>query len=141
MEIRLDHVVLWVHDPLRSVEFYERVVGLTGVRVEEFRAGQAPFPSVRVSGETIIDLMPTSMAARLNMIPGAEASAGNRVNHVCLAMSKADYEALRGRLAAADVAMPVIMKVSFGARGLAPEAFYFTDLDGNMLEARYYDES
>ena len=32
------------------------------------------------------------------------------------------------------------MKQSFGARGLAPQTFYFGDPDGNVLEARYYDE-
>ena len=49
MHAKLDHVVLWSDDPLRAVEFYEQVVGLTPVRLEEFRAGQAPFPSVRGS--------------------------------------------------------------------------------------------
>jgi glyoxylase I family protein len=31
------------------------------------------------------------------------------------------------------------MTQSFGARGFAPEAFYFADPDGNVLEARYYE--
>jgi hypothetical protein len=30
------------------------------------------------------------------------------------------------------------MQQSFGARGLAPEAFYFKDPDNNVIEARYY---
>lgn len=55
MSLSLDHVVLWVADPLRSLEFFESVVGLAPVRVAEFRAGQAPFPSVRVSDVTILD--------------------------------------------------------------------------------------
>jgi hypothetical protein len=29
---------------------------------------------------------------------------------------------------------------AFGARGIAPRTFYFTDLDGNVLEARHYGE-
>ncbi|MEA2624176.1 MAG: hypothetical protein QOD06_221, partial [Candidatus Binatota bacterium] len=62
MTRRLDHVVLWVEDPLASVEFYERIVGLAGVRVDEFRRGEAPFPSVRVAEESIIDLMARSFA-------------------------------------------------------------------------------
>ena len=49
MQAKLDHVVLWVADPLRSLEFYENVVGLAPVRADEFREGKAPFPSVRVS--------------------------------------------------------------------------------------------
>jgi hypothetical protein len=30
------------------------------------------------------------------------------------------------------------MERQLGARGVAPKAFYFKDLDGNVLEARYY---
>lgn len=138
MDVRVDHVVLWVEDPLRSVEFYERVLGFAGVRVEEFSRGAAPFPSVRISADSILDLMPTRMAALLNSIPGAAGSAGNKVNHLCLAMSEEEYRALHARLAEHGVATPVTMPNSFGARGVAPEAFYFTDPDGNVLEARYY---
>jgi catechol 2,3-dioxygenase-like lactoylglutathione lyase family enzyme len=139
MDARLDHVVLWVEDPLKSVDFYERVVGLPGVRVAEFREGKAPFPSVRVAPEAIIDLMARKFAPALNGIPGADGSAGHPVNHVCLAFSRADYEALRVRLANAGVPTPMTMTSSFGARGLAPEAVYFRDPDGNILEARYYE--
>ncbi|MCB9598309.1 MAG: VOC family protein, partial [Sandaracinaceae bacterium] len=122
MPLRLDHVVLWVADPLRSVEFYERVVGLEGVRVDAFREGKAPFPSVRISDDSIVDLMSLQAAQLLNSLPGAAGSAGNRVNHLCLAMSQAEYTALRARLADAGVETPVTMKQSFGAGGLAPEA-------------------
>ena len=138
MDAKLDHVVLWTDDPLRAVEFYEQVVGLTPVRVEEFRAGQAPFPSVRVSNESIIDLMARAAAPMIDAMSRAEASAGHRVNHVCLSMSKAEFNALQGRLAARDIPMSPMMQQSFGAQGLAPYAFYFRDPDGNVLEARYY---
>lgn len=139
MEARIDHVVLWVADPLRSVEFYEGVVGFPGVRVEEFRAGKAPFPSVRLSADAVIDLMRLDVAPALNALPGAAGSAGNKVNHLCLALGRADYDALRARLTAAGVATPVTMRDSFGAQGQAPEAYYFADPDGNIVEARYYD--
>ena len=125
--MRMDHVVLWCADPLRSIDFYERVVGLPGVRVEEFRAGQAPFPSVRVSAESIIDLMPLAAAPRLGD------SAGHPVHHLCLSMSHEEFEALRQRV---DVAAS--MTDSFGAQGLAPHTFYFQDPDANVIEARYY---
>ena len=136
--MRIDHIVFWVEDPLRSVEFYERILGFEGVRVDEFRAGNAPFPSVRVSEDIVLDLMARSFAPRLNGLPGAEGSAGNKLNHVCFAMSRSEYEALRGRLDAHGIAVPVMMKDSFGAKGSAPEAFYFADPDGNVLEARHY---
>jgi catechol 2,3-dioxygenase-like lactoylglutathione lyase family enzyme len=139
MPMRIDHVVLWVADPLRSVEFYARVLGAEGVRVDEFRAKKAPFPSVRVAPDALIDLMPLATAPALNAIPGAAGSAGNKVNHVCLAMSRAEYDAVRARVLAEGGTPPITMSRSFGAQGTAPEAFYFTDLDGNVLEARHYD--
>jgi catechol 2,3-dioxygenase-like lactoylglutathione lyase family enzyme len=136
--VRVDHIVFWVEDPLRSVEFYESALGFPGVRVEEFREGKVGFPSVRISSDTIIDLMPKMMAPFLNGMPGTEGSAGNKVNHFCLAMGKSEYTELHARLAARGV-VAMTMTSSFGAQGTAPEAFYFTDPDGNVLEARYYD--
>lgn len=138
MQAAIDHVVLWTDDPLRAVDFYVRVVGLSPVRVEEFRAGTAPFPSVRISATAILDLMARVAAPVVDAMAGADASAGHRVNHVCLAMPEEDFIALRGRLEAHGVATSSVMQQSFGAQGLAPQAFYFRDLDGNVLEARYY---
>jgi catechol 2,3-dioxygenase-like lactoylglutathione lyase family enzyme len=140
MQATFDHVVFWSDDPLRSVDFYQRVVGLTPVRLDEFRAGTVPFPSVRISPSALIDVMARVAAPMVDAMAGAggDASAGHRVNHVCLAMSADDFAALRGRLAANDVAISTTMQQSFGAQGLAPEAFYFRDPDGNVVEARYY---
>ena len=55
--MRLDHIVLWTKDPRAAMDFYSKVVGLTPVRFDEFEAGQAPFPSVRVCEDSIIDLI------------------------------------------------------------------------------------
>ncbi len=137
--MRIDHVVLWVADPMRSLEFYAQVLGLDGLRVAEFRAGAVMFPSVRISAETILDLMPVAGASQLGSHRVAEGSAGNKLNHLCLAMGRAEYQGLRARLEAAGVAVPVTMTDSFGARGLAPETLYFADPDGNVIEARYDD--
>jgi glyoxylase I family protein len=136
--MRVDHVVLWVEDPVRSSEFFEQVLGCVPLRLEEFRARKAPFPSVRVCEDTIIDLMPRAMAQMINAIPGAGGTAGHPVNHVCLAMSQPDFEALAARLTARGTPPGHVMEHSFGARGHAPRAFYFLDPDGNVLEARYY---
>ncbi|HEX5606554.1 MAG TPA: VOC family protein, partial [Candidatus Binatia bacterium] len=54
----LDHIVLNVSDIHRSLDFYTRVLGLSGERVEEFEAGTVGFPSVRINQRTIIDLFP-----------------------------------------------------------------------------------
>lgn len=136
--MQLDHLVVWVDDPLKSVEWFERVVGLTPVRLDEFKAKQVGFPSVRVSADTIIDVMPKAMAERVNSIPGAKGTAGHPTNHICLAMSEAEFHALAKRLEDAGTKSGHHMENQYGARGLAPRAFYFRDLDGNIFEARYY---
>ena len=138
MEATLDHVVLWCDDPVKSAEFYEQVVGLTPVRLDAFRSGTAPFPSMRISSVSIVDLMARVGAPIVDAMAGAPASAGHPVNHVCFALAKSEFDALRARLERHRVAMSPVMEQSFGAQGLAPQAFYFRDPDGNVLEARYY---
>ncbi|HEV2342801.1 MAG TPA: VOC family protein [Actinocrinis sp.] len=136
--MELDHVVVWVDDPLKSIDFYVNVVGLAPVRAEEFRAGEAPFPSVRVSERSIIDLTPRQDAEAVNAMTRATGTAGYPVNHICIAMSKQEYEALIERLELHGADMSY-RTVTYGARGNAPRAFYFHDPDNNVIEARYYD--
>ncbi|GAA4012061.1 VOC family protein [Streptomyces plumbiresistens] len=136
---RLDHVVLWVRDPVAAADFYEKALGMVPLRLTEFAAGTEPFPSVRLNDETIFDLMPLSMAERMKMLPGSADSAGHPVNHVCLALPGDDFETLRARLEERAVSVSDISYDSFGARGLARRSFYFRDPDGNVFEARHYD--
>lgn len=145
MSRRLDHVVVWVEDPIKSVEFFDKVVGFEGMRVEEFHAGKTLFPSVRISEHSILDLMPRALAPKLNqrmasMSKVMEASAGHPVHHICVAMTKAELDALEARLLANGTPAFAVMENSFGAQGLAPRTFYFHDRDGNVFEARYYVE-
>ena len=137
LDAHIDHVVLWVADPLRSLDFYTRVVGLPTVRAE-FRTGKVPFPSVRVSNESILDLMAAALAPSVGELTRSQGSAGHPVNHVCLAVGRDEFAALRGRLAEAGVASSALTPQSFGGQGLAAQAFYFSDPDGNVVEARYY---
>ncbi|MFJ1707717.1 VOC family protein [Kitasatospora sp. NPDC088346] len=135
----LDHVVLWVADPVRSAAFYREVLGLEPLRLAEYRDGAAPFVSVRVSPSTILDLTPRSSAPALDATPGAEGSAGHPVNHVCLAMTAEEYDALRARLLAGGHRVTPDRADLYGARGPAPRSCYFPDPDGNVIEARHYD--
>ncbi|MFE3162263.1 VOC family protein [Streptomyces sp. NPDC059224] len=129
---RLDHVVLWAADPAAAAGFYERTLGLEPLRPAEFTAGEAPFPSVRVNEETILDLAPHTLADRMPAHPG---SAGQPVNHICLSLP---FDALRARLAEHTVPMTGIGHDFFGAWGKAPRNFYFRDPDGNVVEVRHY---
>jgi len=135
--VRIDHVVLWVEDPLASVKFFIEVVGCEAVRLDEFRERKVGFPSIRIADDSIIDLIPKAAVPMIEKIPGAAGTAGHKVNHICLAMTKAEYDALRARVEARGV-KPHVATDQYGARGRAPEAFYFHDPDGNVLEARYY---
>jgi catechol 2,3-dioxygenase-like lactoylglutathione lyase family enzyme len=137
VEAVLDHVVLWVEDPSASLAFYRDVVGLEPVRAEEYARGDAPFPSVRASAVSIIDLMARDKAPGVDEATGGP-GAGFPVNHVCLCVSAEDLDALTGRLEAAGRARYGDVAGAFGARGGAARGFYFRDPDGNVLEVRHY---
>ncbi|MEV0381944.1 VOC family protein [Nonomuraea sp. NPDC050643] len=139
MQARLDHLVCWVSDQLASLRFYEEVVGLPGVRAKEFREGKASFPSVRVSRETILDLMAYEATRGVDEGTGVGGSAGHPINHFCLAVSGEDFDALKTRLKQHGVEITGTGTNSFGAQGIAPETMYFPDPDGNVLEVRYYE--
>ncbi|WP_330340704.1 VOC family protein [Streptomyces sp. NBC_00557] len=137
--MRLDHVVLWVADPVAAAGFYETAVGLEPIKVAEFAEGKAAFPSVRVNEETILDLAPLGFAPRMKMLPGAAESAGHPVNHICLSLPADAFDALRARLQEHGVTVSYIDRDLSGARGNATRSFYFRDPDGNVFEARHYD--
>lgn len=117
----LDHIVLVVEDVERAMAWYQRHAGLAGERVDEWRAGQVPFPSLRVDEGTVIDL-----------VPGLEGGHGH-LDHVCFVVSVDDLEALR--------AVPELTIVDegkrFGARGVA-DSIYVRDPDDLLVEFRAY---
>lgn len=122
----LDHVVLAVRDAERALEFYCGVLGLAPVRVEEWRRGEAPFPSARIDAGTIVDLFET---------PDESGSGGVRnLDHLCLVIERTDLAevARSGRLEVAEGPGP-----RFGARGEGT-SLYVRDPDGNTVELRYY---
>lgn len=137
---RLDHLVLWVADPAASAVFYEAALAAQPLRLAEFTAGEVPFPSARLNDETILDLMPLTMAPRTEVLPGARAGSGHPLNHFCLALTGSEFDALAARLEGLGAPVSPTGRGSFGARGAATRSFYFGDPDGNVIEARHYDE-
>lgn len=119
----LDHVVMNCADVEASLRWYTDELGLEPVRADEWRAGRAPFPSVRVDDGTIIDLFP---AART----------GVNVDHVCLVLEPTDLGAL-ARSGRFTVVGDGPVEGLFGARGLAT-SLYVRDPDGNTVELRCY---
>lgn len=121
----LDHIVLAVADVERSLAWYCGSLGLEPVRADEWRAGGAPFPSVRVSAETIIDLIEQ----------GDSEPAGRNLDHFCFVVSAEDLEYVRRSDEFEIIRDPDF--ALYGARGLA-DGLYIRDPDGNEIELRAY---
>ncbi len=128
--LALDHVVYNVFDVERSLEFYAGVLGLQPERVEAFRAGTVPFPSVRVNSETIIDLFPPQYHL--------SERGGNNVNHIALTLANTPAQ-IEAFLNSRGIAIEREMTGNFGARGDTAHAFHVTDPDGNTIELHAYE--
>ncbi len=94
---RLDHVVLWVRDPVAAARFYEKTLGLEPLRVTEYTAGTVSFPSVRLNDETILDLAPHSWRNACEWSRCRRQCGPSRQPHLPVAVT-ARLEALRARL-------------------------------------------
>ena len=134
MNCSMDHIVLNVKNMDAMLNFYTNVLMLVAERLEAYRGGQAPFPSVRIDPHTIIDLFPENLWRR-NAAGGKGAV---NLNHFCLAMDKRSWDALTTRLEADDVAIEEGPVPRWGARGMGT-SIYFRDPESNLIEARYYE--
>jgi catechol 2,3-dioxygenase-like lactoylglutathione lyase family enzyme len=118
----LDHIVLLCGDVERSLAWYTKHAGLAPVNVDEWRQGQAVFPSLRVDEDTIIDF-----------VPGEVGEGRGHLDHLCFVVSADDLAAL-----AADPELEVVDRGErSGARGLG-QSIYVHDSDGLLVEFRCY---
>lgn len=117
----LDHLVLNVADIERSLAWYTDLLGLAQDRVDEWRAGRAPFPSVRINDHTVIDLMTIERT-------------GHNVDHFCMVVDPSDVDRI-----ATDPRFDVVdgPVERWGARGTG-WSVYVLDPDGNTVELRSY---
>lgn len=138
----VDHIVLWVENSKRSLDFYVNVLGLEAVRAEAFEEGKAHFPSVRVNERTIFDIMDRNELLPLvqKFTGGGGDIGGTPINHVCLSMSASEYASVSARLIEHGVEVRPGGENAFGAQGQAVRSVYFNDPDGNVLEIRFYDQ-
>lgn len=116
----VDHYVLVCADVEGALAWYRDKLGLEPVRLEEWRRGDAPFPSVRVDGSTIVDFL-------------AGVRTGENVNHVALVVD-ADVDELAASGEYDVVGGPADL---FGARGQG-RGIYVRDPEGNLVELRSY---
>ena len=117
-----DHIVLRCADVERTLGWYVDILGLSPVRVDEWRRGEAPFPSARVDAGTIIDFIEGD-------------TDGGRLDHLCLVIAETDLEELAssGVFEVVDGPGP-----RFGAQGVG-ESLYVLDPDGGTVELRHYE--
>ena len=128
----MDHIVLNTPDIDRSLAFYMDVLGLAPERLDLFRRGEAPFPSVRVSADTVIDLFPMKPGESLGDGPGLR-----NLNHFTVVVAAADFEGFQKRLVEHGVMIEEGPARRWGARGYG-QSVYFRDPDGNRIEVRCY---
>jgi catechol 2,3-dioxygenase-like lactoylglutathione lyase family enzyme len=128
---QLDHIVLSVDDVERSLQFYSGILGLASERVDEWRAGKIGFPSVRVNGQTIIDL-----ALRK---PGESAPKGAaaNMNHFCLVWEDDGVRATIDYLQERGVEIERPPSHAWGAQGRGT-SIRVRDPDDNLVELRVY---
>ena len=117
----LDHIVLRCADVERTLAWYTDVLGLTPVRLDEWRRGEAPFPSVRINDGTIIDLV-------------VGETTDGRLDHFCVVIEPTDLTAV-----AASGQFEVLdgPDTRYGARGNGT-SLYVRDPDGTVVELRHY---
>jgi len=122
----LDHIVLRVADVERSLAWYQGRLGLVGERVDEWRRGDAPFPSLRIDPSTLIDLL-------------AGAPSGDNLDHLCLVLDPGGGVDLDALAASGDFDVVGDGPIDglFGARGYA-RSLYVRDPDGTVVELRSY---
>jgi catechol 2,3-dioxygenase-like lactoylglutathione lyase family enzyme len=130
-----DHLVLRCADVETTLAWYVDVLGLAPVRVDRWRAGEVPFPSVRVNDDTIIDLLAAGRPGQGTGGADAVIDVGDgRLDHLCLVVEPIDLEVLAAREDLDVTEGPV---TRFGARGDG-RSVYLRDPDGATVELRYY---
>jgi catechol 2,3-dioxygenase-like lactoylglutathione lyase family enzyme len=117
----LDHIVLRCADVEKSLAFYTDTLGLVGERVDDWRNGAAPFPSVRITPTTVIDLFGGALD-------------GSNLDHFCLVVEPIDLDVLAQAFPDGQRADHL-----FGAQGYA-SSLYIHDPDGTTVELRSYAE-
>ena len=126
----MDHIVLRVKDVEESLRFYTQVLGMPDERVEQWRAGEIRFPSVRINADTIIDFFAADQE------PIGREGIKNQ-DHYCMVIEKTDMEALKAKFEALGVDIQGGPGKRWGSHGDGI-SLYIYDPDDNVVELRHY---
>lgn len=118
----IDHVVLCVTDVERSVQWYSDHLGMRAERLEQWRAKEVVFVSLRINEETLLDLIQTEPT-------------GVNVDHVAFVTDRANFDSF---VAAHGPDIEMGPAEIFGAKGNG-EGVYVRDPDGHRVEVRTYE--
>lgn len=120
----IDHIVVVCSDVDRTLCWWQHELGLEPFRLAEWRAGAAPFPSLRLNDGSIVDFVPGERT-------------GENIAHVAMAVD-VDADALEALVTERgwEVAAPLNRQL-YGARGIGA-GVYIRDPEGNVIELRTY---
>ena len=136
----MDHIALRSRDVEASLRFYHGILGLEVERLDDWRAGKVPFPSVRLSADTLVDIfqMPQGMADTLDL---------RQLDHYCIVVEPTDLDQVKEQLEELGVEMAPANPFNlseiggpftrWGAHGNGL-SLYVYDPDHNIVELRYY---
>ena len=135
MCFEVDHFVINAVDVDKMLLFYTKILLFKGERVDDYQVGKVPFPSVRITPNTIIDLFPKKIWQKNN----PDQVCRPNLNHFCLVCNKDNWEQLCVRLAENQVTIDEGPVKRWGAHGTGISV-YFRDPEENYIEVRYYQE-
>lgn len=125
--VGLDHVVFLVDDMEVAMDFYMKVVGC----VPGYSYPQLGMEQVWC-GAALIVLWDTTHPGAKSAVPPVKG--GRNVDHVCIALSPFDHDAMRAHLKRNNVTIDR-EAMHGGARGMG-NSFYVFDPFGNKLELK-----
>ncbi len=129
--IEMDHIVLRCKDVDTSMRFYNEVLGMELLRVDEFEAGMVRFPSARLNADTIIDFFPSPDQ------PAIGKDGIKNQDHFCMVIEPQDMEALKAECQSMGIEIQQGPGTRWGAHGNGV-SLYIYDPDDNVVELRHY---
>ena len=126
---RADHTNWRVRDLEASLRFYRDVLGLTPFGLEEYRRGERPLVSLRVTEDFILHLVPD---------PDFERVPTGGYDHLALRVEAAQRDEVAAYLESKGVEVEKKSDSITGARGEGP-ALYARDPDGYRIELKFYN--
>ncbi|MDX6380911.1 MAG: hypothetical protein QOI57_1935 [Rubrobacteraceae bacterium] len=126
--VSADHTNWRVRDLEASLGFYRDILGLEPFGLEEYRRGERPIVSLRVTENFILHLIPD---------PEFKRPPTGGYDHLALVVEDTNPDELAKHLRSKGVEVEKEFESITGARGDGP-ALYVRDPDGYRIELKFY---